>query len=126
MVEFHAVQVDPVAAERMEIAVAEPVPVDKLDAELEAAPGRGDEIGFLDAQHAIEIDEARYGRFADPHSADRFGFDQFDIHASGQDEARQGCRGHPARRAAPGNDDFGDGAVHDPASAPFGALAFVA
>jgi len=41
----------------MDIAVADPVPVFKLNAKLERAADRGQHFGFVDAEQSVETDE---------------------------------------------------------------------
>jgi hypothetical protein len=108
LVEVHALEVVAVAAERVEIAGAGRAPVDELDAELERALGRGDELVLVDAEHPVESDQRRDGRLADADGADLLGFDQRDLGDAVVEEAREGRRGHPAGGAAADDDDIAD------------------
>src|SRR5688572_27213512 len=53
LVEMDSANVLPVRSERMEIAFADRAPVDELDAELERALGRREELVLVDPEHGI-------------------------------------------------------------------------
>lgn len=61
--------------EIVKIGVPETPPVDEFDAELERGVGLADKFILVDAEHLVEQDDRRNGRFADPHGADLFRFD---------------------------------------------------
>ena len=78
VVEIDALHVHAVNAEGMDVGVALASPVDELDAEFEGGVGRLHELLFIEAEHAIEIDDVGDGRFADADRADLVGFHQRD------------------------------------------------
>ena len=75
-----APHVDAVLAERMEVGVAFPAPIDEFDTQLERGLGGLHELVFPDAENPVEIDDVGYGRFADADGADFIGFDERDRH----------------------------------------------
>src|SRR5882724_1210949 len=84
-------------AERMHIAVADPRPVNKLDAEFEGRAGGGHKMGFIDTQPFVKGADMGNGCFTDANDADGLGFNEMNAAASGQ-QANQ-CRGrHPTSR----------------------------
>ncbi len=91
-------------AERMEVALADILPVVEHDAELEGRLGRPHELGFVDAEQAVVRDERRNGGFADADRADRVGLDERDVDDLAQ-RSRDRSGGHPACGAAARNDD---------------------
>ena len=62
----------------MEIAVAQPAPVDEFDAELERALGFANEFALVEAERLVEGADRRDRRLADADGADFLGFDQGD------------------------------------------------
>ncbi|PAV67797.1 hypothetical protein WR25_02667 [Diploscapter pachys] len=80
----------------MEVAASLRAPADELDAQLEAAAGRAQELGFVDAEEAVEAENRRNGGFAYAHRADRVGFDQGNRSLAVGQEASRGGRHHPA------------------------------
>jgi len=98
-IELHAMR-----AEGMEVALAEPGPVDEFDPELEGALGALEELGLVQAQGLVEDPDRRNRRLADTDGADLIGFDQRDTTALRQ-RAGQGRRGHPAGRTTTDDDD---------------------
>ena len=95
-------------AERMHVAVARLAPAVESDAELERAAGGAEKGVLIQPQRLVEQADLRDGRLADADGADLFGFDQPDAVAAFE-QAAEGRRGHPARGAATGDDDRGDG-----------------
>ena len=65
VVELHPLHVEPVEAERMDVVVARPHPVDELDAELVGRVGRADELMLVEAEHGVEQVDLRDRRLAD-------------------------------------------------------------
>ena len=78
-VERNPFHVDTIFAERVEIGVPFPAPVDKLDTQLETAFGTAHEIIFADAEHPVEDVDLGDGRFANAHGSDGVGFNQCDF-----------------------------------------------
>jgi hypothetical protein len=100
----------------MDVALADPAPVDELDAELEGGIGRRHERRLVDAERLVERAQMRQRRLADADDADLLRFDQLDAAAPGH-ALHQRRRGHPAGGAAAEHDDAGKGrACHAPLS----------
>ncbi len=66
------------APEAVDVAIAEPAPVDKFDAEFEGSLGLLDELDLVDFENLIEQLEVRNRGFADAHDADLIRFNQAD------------------------------------------------
>ncbi len=107
LVEMDSAEILAVVAERMEVALAGRAPVDELDAELERALGRGDELVLVDPEHVVVGDERRNRRLADPDGADLVRLDEVDPDAP-VEQSGEGGRGHPPRRAAADDHDVAD------------------
>jgi hypothetical protein len=91
-------------AEGVDIVLAARAPALEADAQLEGGVGGGHEFLLADVEQAVEVDQARDGRLAYAHGADLVGFDQGDVEHLAE-RARERRRGHPAGRAAAGDDD---------------------
>src|SRR5690606_18502969 len=108
LVERDAVEVVAEEPERVDVAVAEPSPVDELDAELDRPLGRAQELVLVEVEHGVEVDDRRDRRFAHSDRADRVRFDQRDSPAAVVEEARKRRRGHPSRGSPADDDDAAD------------------
>src|ERR1700722_11402144 len=89
-----------VLAEGVQVGVAEPRPVSKLDAQLEGALGLADHIVFVDPEQSIEGPDRRDGRFADSPRADPRRFDGGDFAVVIFQPPRESRGSHPTGRAA--------------------------
>ncbi len=105
----HALDGIAIIAEPMEMHIAGFAPVAKLDAQLEGAVGARDEIGFVDAEHGVELGDERHRRLTDADRSDVVGFDQDDLGKGRRQEAREQCGRHPSRGPAAGDHDPADG-----------------
>src|SRR6266851_9557226 len=94
LVRLHHVEWPAIAAEGMEVAMAQPGPVHELDAELERALRAPDKFVFVETQGLIEQSDRRYGRFADADRADLVRFDERDAAARFQ-RIGESRRRHP-------------------------------
>ncbi len=109
MVELHSLHVDAVETEGMDVAVADAGPVHELDAQLVGRIGRADEVVLIQAQHLIEQNQLRDGRFANTDGADLLRFDEFDLEARQlSKDLRERGRGHPAGGASTDDHDLAD------------------
>jgi hypothetical protein len=119
--EGHPLDVAAMRAERVDIRVAQPPPVAKLDPQLERRPRRADELILVDAEHPVIVEQRRDRRLAHPDRADLLGFDQSHRDAA-LDQPRHRGGGHPSRRSPADDDDPGDagraGIRHAAARAP--------
>ncbi len=106
MMEVEPLHLLTISAEGVEIPVPDPAPVDELDAEFERRAGLADELRLVDAQQAVEVEDMRDRRLADPDGADRLRFDQVDLHPGQHMGQRRGR--HPAGGAAADHDDAAD------------------
>ncbi|EGF91605.1 hypothetical protein ABI_30220 [Asticcacaulis biprosthecium C19] len=110
--EGHAVGIDADGAERVEIGMSHPAPVDELDTQLETGIGLADELILVEAEQVIVHPDHRDGGFTDPDRADLFRFDQGDGVVLRTQDAREAGGRHPAGRTATDNDDVSDLSVH--------------
>src|SRR5438132_3145353 len=86
--------------------MAEPLPIDELDPELEGRLRLADELVLIDAKNTIECPDRRNGRFSDAHNSDFLGFDENDLAWLVLGRDTQCCGGHPAGRSAADDHDF--------------------
>jgi len=96
----------------VDVAVAQPAPVDELDAQLEGGAGLAHELVLVELEGmVVDVDERDRG-LAHAHGADVVGLDQRDLPGRAQQLGQRGG-GHPAGGAAAGHDDALDvGVVH--------------
>src|SRR5437899_9188700 len=71
--------VEAVETEGMHVTLSEAGPVDELDPELVGGVRRTDEVVLVDFQQAVEQEDLRDRRLADPDGADLVGLDQLDL-----------------------------------------------
>src|SRR5258708_20217858 len=82
-------------AEAVHVRIAEPAPVDELNAQFERGLGLTDEVVFIDLERLIELPDLRNRGFADANRADVVGFDQANAKIADHPLAH-GAPGHPA------------------------------
>src|SRR5690606_34124903 len=92
-------------AECVEIAVAVTAPVLEGNAQLEARPGRADELTFVDPEQPVEGARSRDGGFTDADRADLVGLDEDNLEQRPQ-LPRQRGGGEPTGGSAAGNHDL--------------------
>jgi len=97
-------------AERVDVVFPARAPAFEADAQLERGLCRGHEFLLADVEQAVEVHEARDRRLAHAHGSDVVRFDELDVDDLAKG-ARQRRRGHPAGRAAAGDDDAADRAA---------------
>jgi hypothetical protein len=95
-----------IAAEGVDVALADVAPVHELDAELERALRRGEHLPLVDIQQVVEFEERRDCRFAYAHGPDLLGFHERDVDCMAGLQPRQRGSGHPARGSTPNDNDF--------------------
>ena len=113
MLEGAEADIAPDITERVHQAAIRRAPPDELDGELEGGLRRADERILVDAERLIEHTDLGDRRLPHPDRADRLGLDEV-LGKAGLEKVAEGGGGHPARRAAAGNDDadrFGSGLV---------------
>src|SRR5947209_17367608 len=103
---MNAAEVCAVRSERMEIAFSECAPIDKLNAKLERALGRGEELILVQTQHVVECDERRDRRFANADRADLVRLHEDDFDRAARERSRQGGCGHPAGSSSADDDNL--------------------
>ncbi len=91
-------------AEAMHVRGSRALPIDELDAELEAALGLPHEFGLIDAEQIIEGLDVRHGGFAHTDGAELLGLDQLHSEGGSKHARKRGGR-HPAGGSATDNDD---------------------
>src|SRR5262249_14100176 len=94
-----------VAAEGVDIGVAEPRPVPELDAELERRLRLADELVLVETEEAVKKLHRRDRGLADADCADLGRFYETDAFERAVAHARERGRGHPSRGAAADDDD---------------------
>ena len=104
----HPFHVDAVLAEGVDVAVPDLAPVHKLDAELERALGRSNEVILVQPEQIVEQANLGDGRLPHPDRADLFGLDQVDVAVVGAQDLGEGRRRHPARSPPAHDDDLAD------------------
>ena len=95
-------------AERMDVAVAYPPPIAKLDAQLERRLGRLHQFGLADVQRGVEGADMRERRLTDTDDADLFGFDEPNRNGKALELVGKRRGRHPTGRAAPDHDHAAD------------------
>src|SRR2546423_10146695 len=80
LVERRHAEIVAVAAERMDVALPDPEPVDELDAELERGLSPPHEIEFVDSEDLVEVHDDGDRRLAHTDRADLLGFDELNTH----------------------------------------------
>ena len=105
MMERNVLRQRPIVAEGVDIGVADPRPVTKLDAELERRLGGRHQVAFVDAERPVEEAHVRKRGFSDAHRSDLFGLHKNDAVACRSKQPGQAGSRHPARRAAASDHD---------------------
>ena len=96
LMERYRIEVFADAAERVEVAMAGPDPVDEPDAELEGAARGRDEGILVETELPVEMPDRRDGGLADADGADGRGLDHLDATAAAR-RVGERRRRHPAR-----------------------------
>ena len=81
MVKFDPLQIEPIGAKGVEIAVLLCPPADEFYPQFVSRLGGPDKVFFLDPEMIVELANWRYRSFADAHSSDHFRLDQSDRYA---------------------------------------------
>src|SRR5690349_20666674 len=89
----------------MDIAVAEPRPVDELDAELERGLGARHQLALVDADAPVEEADVRQRRLAHPDDADLARLDQPDVALRRSVDGRERRGRHPPGRTTADDHD---------------------
>src|SRR6185437_16469199 len=92
----------------MEVALPDRAPVHELDARLEGATGRAQELVLVDVEHAVEAEDRRDRRLANSDGADRIRFDQGDSPPAVVEKSRERGRRHPSGGAPADDHDVGN------------------
>src|SRR5690625_7217658 len=104
MMKVQAIDIATHGAEWMHIAAALSAPTSELNAELIGCLCRANKIVFVDAQQCVELADVGYGRLANTHGTNLFGFDQANPETVDREKSCEGSASHP---------DHGDNAAHD-------------
>ena len=109
VVKFDPQHIEPVEAERVDVAVTDPRPVAELDAELVSGVGRTDEVALVDPEERVEQIDLGNCRLADADGPDLIRFHQLDRKVGHfAENVRHRCRGHPAGGPAADDDHPAD------------------
>src|SRR5687768_8938928 len=106
LVKLDRLRIQAELAKGMDVAIAQALPIDELDAELERALRVADELVFIEAQQRIERQQRRNRRFANTDRADLLRFDQPYGYAGVLDQTRQPRRAHPSGSTAAYDHNF--------------------
>ena len=92
------------SSEGVDVAIPQPAPILKLNAEFESCARGGHEFRFVDTEPLIEAPDVGERRFTDADDSDRFRFDK--VHgAAAREQLHQGCSSHPTGGPAAHNDN---------------------
>ena len=109
---FDAHHIDAVMAKGVDVAMPQPLPVNKLNTKLIGCPSLTNELIFVDAEQAIEQTDIRDRCFANTDRADDVGFDQLNLQTRQRSEhaGECSCR-HPSGGTTADDHHFANGIV---------------